>query len=228
VSRLALLDLYCCQGGATRGYQLGGFEVTGVDIVEQPRYIGDQFIQADVVSFLYERADWIRKTFQVIHASPPCQHDSPLTAGTNADRPAQHPDLLLPTVAALDHIGLPWILEQPPGKATKRMPRPPDLKLCGETFGLGVTRHRNFWLSRLSIPQIVHKPHRGRTRGWRHGVYYEGPYLAVYGRGGGKGSVSEWQQAMGIDWTDDRKAIAEAIPPAYSQFIAESIVRDLN
>ena len=43
--------------------------------------------------------------------------------------------------------------------------------------------------------------------------------MAVYGDGGGKGTVPEWQTAMGIDWTDDRKSIAEAIPPAYSLFV---------
>lgn len=65
----------------------------------------------------------------------------------------------------------------------------------------------------------THKAHRGRVRGWRHGTYYDGPYVAVYGDGGGKGSVEEWQQAMGIDWTTDRKTIAEAIPPAYTEYV---------
>jgi hypothetical protein len=29
---------------------------------------------------------------------------------------------------------------------------------------------------------------------------------------------------MGIDWTDDRKAIAEAIPPAYTQHIGADLL----
>src|SRR4029077_3770260 len=44
-----LLDLFCGAGGATRGYQLAGFHVTGVDINPQPHYVGDDFMQADVM-----------------------------------------------------------------------------------------------------------------------------------------------------------------------------------
>jgi DNA (cytosine-5)-methyltransferase 1 len=62
----------------------------------------------------------------------------------------------------------------------------------------------------------------------RHGVWYEGPYTAVYGEGGGKGSVEQWRQAMGIDWTSNRKSIAEAIPPAYSQYIGSNVLSQLK
>lgn len=55
-----------------------------------------------------------------------------------------------------------------------------------------------------------------------------GPYFAVYGDGGGKGSVERWQQAMGIDWTDVRKEIAEAIPPAYTEFIGRQLLAQIN
>ncbi len=57
------------------------------------------------------------------------------------------------------------------------------------------------------------------SRGMRHGQWFTGPYFAVYGQGGGKGTVAQWQQAMGIDWTDVRRELAEAIPPAYTQWI---------
>lgn len=62
----------------------------------------------------------------------------------------------------------------------------------------------------------------------RHGVWYEGPYFAVYGAGGGKGTVAQWQQAMGIDWTSNRKSIAEAIPPAYSEYVGGQLMKHLN
>lgn len=63
---------------------------------------------------------------------------------------------------------------------------------------------------------------------WRHGEYFDGPYVAVYGEGGGKGSVAEWQSAMGIDWTDVRVEIAEAIPPAYAQHVGAQLLRALE
>jgi len=50
----------------------------------------------------------------------------------------------------------------------------------------------------------------------------------VYGDGGGKGSVPEWQTAMGIDWTDVRVEIAEAIPPAYSQYVGGQLLQALE
>ena len=41
-------------------------------------------------------------------------------------------------------------------------------------------------------------------------------------------SVEEGQTAMGIDWTDDARAIAEAIPPAYTEFIGRQLLAALN
>ena len=52
--RPMLLDTYCKAGGTSRGYQLAGFHVTGVDIEPQPNYIGDAFYQADAVEFIRE------------------------------------------------------------------------------------------------------------------------------------------------------------------------------
>jgi DNA (cytosine-5)-methyltransferase 1 len=94
-----------------------------------------------------------------------------------------------------------------------------DLVLCGEMFGLSVIRHRFFELGGWTADRPEHRKHRGRVAGMRHGEWFTGPYFAVYGDGGGKGSVAQWQEAMGIDWTDVRKEIAEAIPPAYTEFI---------
>lgn len=32
------LDLFCCQGGASVGYKLAGFDVTGIDNKQQSKY----------------------------------------------------------------------------------------------------------------------------------------------------------------------------------------------
>lgn len=34
-----LLDLCCCAGGASMGYNNAGYEVTGVDFKKQPNYL---------------------------------------------------------------------------------------------------------------------------------------------------------------------------------------------
>lgn len=112
-------------------------------------------------------------------------------------------------------------MEQPNGRAPVRR----DLSLCGEMFGLGVLRHRVFELGGdWTVPQLAHPKHRGYVRGYRHGVYRDGPYVAAYGSGGGKATVTEMQHGMGITWTSVREELTEAIPPAYTQFIGAALV----
>ncbi|WP_344859719.1 DNA cytosine methyltransferase [Planomonospora alba] len=196
------------------GYYLAGFDVVGVDIEPQPNYPFD-FHQGDAIRFIRDYG----REFDAIHASPPCQADCTLTAGTNRDR-ANHVSLLAETRDALASTGRPYIIEQPIGKAV--MSR--SLVLCGLSFGLKVFRHRQFELSGLTVPQPEHPSHQGhRVRGWRHGRFYEGDMFAVYGNGGYKGTIAEWQEAMGIDWTSDRRELAEAIPPAYTRYIGENL-----
>ncbi|MDN3293513.1 DNA methylase [Streptomyces ficellus] len=224
--RPLLLDLYSCAGGAAMGYHRAGFDVTGVDIAPRPNYPfplyqGDalEYLAALIVSGEIER-------YAFVHASPPCQAKCALSVGTNRSQGwgRTHVDLVAPTRALLDVTGLPYVIEQPNGRAKIRK----DLWLCGEMFGLGVLRHRNFELGRWTTEQPKHPRHRGYVRGYRHGVYRDGPYVAPYGDGGGKATVPEMQTAMGITWTDVREELTEAIPPAYTQHIGKAALTSLR
>ncbi|MFB9896247.1 hypothetical protein ACFFOQ_41120, partial [Planobispora takensis] len=73
MGRPMLLDLCCCAGGATRGYQEAGFQVTGVDIAPQPDYVGEDFHRADAITFVLDHLEEIRSRFAFVHASPPCR-----------------------------------------------------------------------------------------------------------------------------------------------------------
>lgn len=93
MSKPRLLDLFCCQGGASVGYREAGFDVTGVDIDPQPRY-PFVFHQADALKFTLEH----HREFDAFHASPPCQ------AHTNAQRIQgnDHPDFIPATRALFE------------------------------------------------------------------------------------------------------------------------------
>ncbi|MFE9990861.1 DNA methylase [Streptomyces sp. NPDC005381] len=219
------LDLFSCAGGFGTGLERAGFEVDGCDIAARPNY-PYPYHRGDALEYLAHLIDSgaIRR-YTFVHASPPCQHGCALTVGTNASQGwgGTHVDLVAPTRALLERTGLPYSIEQPNGRAEIRK----DLTLCGEMFGLGVIRHRNFELGGWTIEQPAHIAHRGRVRGWRHGQFYDGPYVAAYGNGGGKPSIPELQAAMGITWTDVREELTEAIPPAYGEFIGRAFLASL-
>lgn len=210
-SKLRLLDLFCGAGGAARGYQMAGFYVVGVDNRPQPRYAGDEFIQADAMTFPLEG-------FDVIHASPPCQRYSTMTKKWG--REDSHPDLVAPVRDALETIcedGALYVIENVPGA-----PLLNPMTLCGSMFGLGVDgyqlrRHRIFETNAGTIWPPASCAHVGQP-------------LPVYGHAGGRSKrdglkfpgTDAWREGMGIDWMIG-KELAESIPPAYTHFIGNHL-----
>lgn len=208
-----LLDLFCCGGGAARGYQEAGFHVVGVDIEPQPDYCGDEFVQADAMSFPLDG-------FDALHGSPPCQ-------GYSSKTPDQtkHPRLIAPLRERFEASGLPWVIENVEG-AKRAMIDP--IRLCGSSFGLRVRRHRLFESNLpLTAPPCDHRWQDAdkRFRLYDHGKWFDSGVVHVFGTGGGKGR-EHWQEAMGIDWLDPRHLV-EAIPPAYTRHIGEQLMRRL-
>lgn len=220
-----ILDAFCRIGGATRGYERAWpmVHVTGIDLVDTGEYCGDVFVQGDAVEYIRAHGH----EYDFIHASPPCQSQSAPTRGTNAARNTAsglvHPNLIAPTRAALESTGRPWAMENVPGSEVRK-----DVRLCGEQFGLGVLMHRYFELGGWATVQPAHPKHRGRIRGWRHGEYFHGPYVAAYGNGGGKATVGEMREAKGIDWSKDHFSLREALPPAYTEWIGRAYGRWLD
>lgn len=136
----------------------------------------------------------------------------------------KYPDLLDPTRQALIADGAPYVIENVVGAPIRK-----DLTLCGLSFGLKVFRHRLFEVAPWRPVQPPHPSHKGhRVAGYRHGKRYDGDMFAVYGNGGDKGTVNQWQDAMGIHWTSVKKEIAEAIPPAYTEFIGRQLIREIR
>jgi DNA (cytosine-5)-methyltransferase 1 len=221
-----LLDLYCCAGGAAMGYHLGGFdEIIGVDHIRKRNYPFKQ-IKADVPTFLKEKPmEWFRQ-FDLIHASPPCRKFSRtrhlVKAQGNKVRDVDHIALIQ---KFLKKTGVPYVIEnvtESPLTGTT---------ICGSSFGLKVRRHRIFE-STFPIDEL---PCRHKEQGRPVGVYgsmgdqvkgidKKHPERGVIFGGRTADTIEEAREAMGIDWMGWNN-IREAVPPAYTQHIAECFWR---
>lgn len=225
------LDLFCGGGGCSAGYARAGCEMVGVDLHDQPNY-PYEFIRGDALEFL--RGHWYLSPgeggpFDFIHASPPCQVHSDLA---HLHPESTHLDLIPQTRELLEQTGLPWVMENVEGSSLRR-----DYVLCGSMFGLGALCHDGV------VRQL--RRHRWFETSWGGGLvpscYHDGQPIGVYGHGGRQqgmrpdnpnakrsymGSQSERRQAMGIDWMDAHE-LAQAIPPAYCEFIGSELVRTI-
>lgn len=210
--RPRLLDLFCCQGGAAKGYTDAGFDVTGVDKDPQPRY-PFRFVQADAIAFVLEHG----AEFDFIHGSPPCQHDTDCQRIRGND----HPDLIGPTRTALETVGRPWVMENVGGAVAKL--RGPVM-LCGIMLGLRVYRHRYFETGGgFTLPQPEHPAHTvpqakmGRPVPPGHYGQYVGNFSGV----------QQARDILEVPWMN-RDGIRECIPPAYSEHIGRVTLTHLR
>jgi DNA (cytosine-5)-methyltransferase 1 len=214
------------------GYHRAGFEVVGVDIEPQPNY-PFKFIQADAVEFLRTGSMMIATNFDAIHASPPCQRNSKLQslgmARNGSYKAKEHPDLIDPIRKLLVEMNtwhyMPYVIENVEGAELID-----PIKLCGLNFGLKVYRHRLFE-SNAYLMQPEHIPHDDQTPSAGNGISPKG-FISVCGTGGVKGMkakeiVDYWSMAMGIDWMN-RAELAQAIPPAFTEFIGQQLMEQLK
>lgn len=216
-----LLDLYSGAGGAAFGYMRAGFHVTGVDINPQPRYRGDAFVQGDALEYVAAHGH----EFDVIHASPPCQAHSVTRSLTNKN----HPELVPQTRALLRATGKPYVIENVEGA-----PLIDALTLCGTMFGLDVIRHRLFECSHPIYFPPAPCAHAGkvarhrelRARGITRNPLPSDGYRFV-GVTGHSFDTAWARRAMGIDWMKQAE-LAQAIPPAYTEFIGRHLMEVLH
>lgn len=233
------LDLFCCAGGATRGLQLAGFDVTGVDIAPQPRYCGDRFIQADALRPPVRLSD-----FDFIWASPPCQaHTSMRGMWNGRDKRglSPHQDLIPETRAMLIASGRPYVIENVPGA-----PLLTTVMLCGTMFGLGtrngaeLQRHRNFETSFLMLqPECRHttfavgvygKGARDRTQDRRRVITITGSNAQqqiVRNQTRNVYTADDAREAMGMPWAT-MAGLSQAIPPAYAEYIGRAALNHMG
>lgn len=212
-SKPRLLDLCCRAGGAAWGYAQAGFEVTGVDIEPQRRY-PFKFYEADAFEF----APRYWREFDAIHVSPHCQGYSKMRFVTGREYPRQIEQFR----DMLKSFDRPYVIENVEGAPLFDEPLFGEhyaITLCGTMFGLRVYRHRIFEGDlRLSAPahpaHVVRCAKQGRSA-------KPGQFVTVTGNCSGADYA---RAAMGIDWMP-RDDLSQAIPPAYTQFIGEQLIR---
>lgn len=229
MTKPVLLDLYCGQGGATKGFQDAGFLVVGVDIKSQPHYCGDAFICMDAIEALdllimfdkgfitdVEGWDWYLSGFDAFHASPPCQRYSEQTAKKYR---GNHPDLIAATRDMLVMTGKPYEIENVEG-ARFLLHNP--VMLCGTMFGLKIWRHRyfetNFPINKL-LPPCNHDGYPVLITGTTRRTEKNGGRFEY--------SAEQCRAASGLTWMT-RKGMDEAIPPVYTQWLGTILRHTLD
>lgn len=209
---MKLLDLFCGAGGAAMGYHRAGFdEIVGVDIHPQKNY-PFTFIQGDATQPPVDLS-----SFDLIHASPPCQRWADGFVKYRDD----HPDHISITRELLKTSGKPYIIEN-----VKRAPLINAVMICGGALGcmtdqLQLHRHRKFEANFPLMGASCMSPRRLT--------------VSVVGNGTPSGNrktigrnptIAEKREAMGIDWTT-RKELSEAVPPAYTEYLGRQFLDQL-
>jgi DNA (cytosine-5)-methyltransferase 1 len=91
--------------------------------------------------------------------------------------------------------------------------------LCGLMFGLRVVRHRLFEI----FPWMLgpdHAKHSGLDVVQTGRPVKRGQYMSVVGH---FSNIALAREAMGIDWMK-REELAQAIPPAYTEWIGRQLI----
>lgn len=243
-----LLDLFCCEGGASMGYSRAGFHVYGVDLFEtytQKRYPfashkGDailalaRLLAGEKLTFIRDGVSeelglW---DFSAIAASPPCQAYSITKHSHNNE----HPDLVGPVRYLLQQTGLPYVIENVPGAPLEN-----PLTLCGTEFDLVATdddgrqlhlkRHRLFESNLFLVGNGGCRCTEYKRRGIKVGGVYGGgsvnrEHAENVRRGGYTPGKHIREQLIGADWMTQH-GLSQSIPPAYTQHLGMQILEHL-
>lgn len=230
-----LLDAYCCEGPASRGYDQAGFRVFGVDIFKtvDPRK-GFSQSRYPYASVAWDAVDFITRwghRFDAIHTSPPCWAK---TAGLRADRAhgiSPHVNLIPVTRDALLATGKPYIIENVEGARDDLID---PVMLCGTAFDLRAVdtdgTKLEMWRHRLfesNVPIIgspcLHGSYSEQVAGSYGGARKDKVEARHVRHGGYVPSKEIQRQLLGVDWTTVR-GMHQCLPPAYTRYLGQQLM----
>lgn len=224
-----LLDLFCCEGGAAKGYADAGFAVVGVDL--EPRFVKRypfEFHAADALTFVAEHGH----QFDAIHASPPCQAYSITRHSHGRD----HPDLVAATRAALIATSKPYVIENVVGA-----PLLNPTMLCwsmfrtagsvlddDDTTQLRMERHRLFESNvELGMTPPCQHPSNVQVAGAYGGGSSDRELTpGSASRGGYTPSKAARSRLLEIQWMT-MHGLSQSIPPFYTEHIGHQLIAHL-
>jgi DNA (cytosine-5)-methyltransferase 1 len=220
------LDLCSGQGGAAEGYLRAGFDVIGVDVNDYSEQYPGRFVQGDALDALDRFADIV----DAVHTSPPCQR---WTHGNVANSVEHHPDLIASHRAALQGLGLPYVIENVP-----RAPLHDPLILCGSMFDLTAVdldgtllhlrRHRHFESSvDLVAPRPCRHPRGVQWAGAYGGARRDKVEARHVRHGGYVPPRPVLDELLGIDFMTEA-GLFQSIPPAYTGWIGRQLLQAIS
>jgi DNA (cytosine-5)-methyltransferase 1 len=243
MTRPRLLDLFCCEGGAARGYDLAGFDVYGVDLFKTikggfsrkrypyPAHTGDAIgtLRSMLAGYPidFDGQLLMLGDFDAVHASPPCQHASAGTRAMRSKGDDRHPALIEPVRYLLTQTGLPWVIENVKGAALRD-----PLTLCGSMFDLSAVdedgtplemwRHRlfetNWWPAHIPPLACKHGWFSEQVAGSYGGARRDKDEARNVRHGGYVPSKAVQQRMLGIDWMTER-GMHQSLPPVYCRWL---------
>jgi DNA (cytosine-5)-methyltransferase 1 len=224
-----ITDLFCGEGGASKGYSRAGFAVRGVDNNgSRLAHYPFEHVTADALAELVHE---VRDFVDAYHASPPC---TGYTRGTAAipDRLERY-DRLIPIVRELlEATGKPYVIENVTDARSEM--RDPAL-LCWTQFyrpgsvldddgtPLQMYRHRLFETNwPLMVPP--HMPHDTsiQVAGSYGGARRDKHEAREIRKGGYVPSADRQRELIGVPWMTE-KGCQLSIPPAYTEFIGTQL-----
>ena len=244
-ARPRLLDLYCGEGGAARGYVDAGWEVYGV---EKNFRLAKRYLASGAYAINWsDIALWDEALiksiagpapygFQAIHASSPCQVFTEL----NSKR-ERHVNLIPHTRRLLQATGLPYVIENVRA-AREHLVNP--VSFDGRMFGnhLVTSKGQRFDLSRerlfeanwdLVAPAVQWRPtypianvYGGHLRA-RSGEYRTGNGTGRTVDFPGEDRPALARQLMGMPWAT-MAGMSEAVPPAYTRWIGQQLMEQIK